>query len=579
MSDELSPITPATLSAPKTQLNSRWAIFALITLATLAAHFMALGRGFVWDDVRSIEHFRDENGLWRIFECDPFGFVRPGKTFLFSLFYVIFNETAWPYEAAGLVVVALTGIAFWGLARRWLTSQTATIVALMYVCHPFHVEASFWFSAINGTVLTLLGIWYCRLILAKNETLTPAIHLALGTLYLGALMFKEEAVVFPVMAFLMLISLGRMPSRGMFAGWFVQYLISGAFVIFGRIESAKVGQQLEWLARGSLLSASSPRNILSHFEYFIAPFWWSYNHIYDLRPFPFYSMMIVGYIALIVAGWWILKDWRLRDPARLGLVLAVLAMLPVSNVIPMGNAWFAARYLCNSGIGLLLMLGALMERYQVFNGGKGRAAAPVVLFWILACVFASNLFHTSWENTESFLIRGLAENRTSMFLSDLARMRVQQQLPEEALELADEAIQIDPNRLMGYKIRGIALYKLGRTEEALAAWRFVEEREPLNVDNCIQIAFYFDNRYEKFRSPEDWKQAVHYYQIAMSGGNANSAVACSNLGLLYMSAGMFDEALSTWEQGAMKFPFAQNIAHNLDRARKDPRAQKPTPNQ
>lgn len=551
----------------------------IIISATLLAHFMALGRGFVWDDEKTFDYL-NSTGSWRLFVPDPFGFIRPGKIFLFSLLNSLFGENPWPYEIVAMVIVAITGIALIGLLRYWLSPIAALFATLVYVCHPHHVETSFWISALNGGILTLLGILYYRVVISKNDCLSVSSSFGISALYFVALSMKEEAVVFPLIASIVLVSLGRWPSRRFILISAMHLTISGGYVLYCRHVARELGQTLgiEEVS-GWILSLSAPRMMLSHFIYFLFPFRWGYYRLFSLDPSSIYAMMALGLVAAVIATLWLSTGSKLRSPAKLGLAIAIVAMLPVSNIVPMGNNWWGVRYLSHSGIGLVLILGAALDHLIFHYQGRQRLAYLAGGIWLVLAAFASNLHHTSWTTSAEFFERTLSEQRkdeegSTFLLLLLANERLRQGQVEDALALSDEAIEKDPDRLIAYLTKGIALSRLGRKEEALSVWKRAEEINPADVENAIQLGFYYDERHEQSSSPDDLERADYYYQIATNGPSPNAAVAFANRGLLWMMEGDYDKAVAIWEEGNRRFPAYAGIQTNLERSRKDPRAKK-----
>src|SRR5690349_916435 len=133
-----SPDRSEAHSAGDTSRNTPLFPGLLLATAVLLAHGVMICRGLVWDDLLILRKL-ELVGRWQLFAPDPFGFVRPGKTALFSLLHFLFGGRAWGYELAGLAALWLAVLLLWRLARHFLSPAGALAAALLYAVHPLHV--------------------------------------------------------------------------------------------------------------------------------------------------------------------------------------------------------------------------------------------------------------------------------------------------------------------------------------------------------------------------------------------------------------------------------------------------------
>lgn len=182
-----------------------WA--ALAALAAAAAFLPALAGGFVYDDHR----FYADNAalghasiLWRAFG-DPVcqtsdgteaGLWRPLRTLSFALDRSLFGDGALGPHAVNLVLHGAATACVFGLLRRFAAAPFAAFLgALLYAFHPAQTECVAWISS-RGDLLAALFVWSAILADLGDRRKTA---LALGA---AALLSKEQAVVWPVLAFL-----------------------------------------------------------------------------------------------------------------------------------------------------------------------------------------------------------------------------------------------------------------------------------------------------------------------------------------------------------------------------------------
>jgi len=264
-----------------TALRKEWWAVALVLLAGLIAHGWALGRGFVWDDamLRADLALR---GHWRLFEPDIFGFVRPVKVLVFSLLDSFFGHRAALWEAVALLVHLGVGAFAYRFSRLFLPPGWAAAAAALFVVHPLHVEATFWMAAFNGTIMLVPALLYL-LLHAKNDPATPrtiALSLGLGT---AAVLSREDAAVLPILATILMVALGRIPSRNQLFLFALQLAISATLLVLSRMAATQASQALDPLPHPQwVLASCSPGTVLMHCAIFFSPWhWWFYTRPLD----------------------------------------------------------------------------------------------------------------------------------------------------------------------------------------------------------------------------------------------------------------------------------------------------------
>ncbi|MCH8333368.1 hypothetical protein IIC65_05495, partial [Candidatus Sumerlaeota bacterium] len=340
---------------------------------------------------------------------------------------------------------------------------------------------------------------------------------------------------------------------------------------FVRWKAREVGQQLDQLpVQPWLVSLSAPRSILSHFLYFFLPFRWAYYTTYNTSPVPFIAMTAAG---LAAAGSCIFWLWRSRlrpGPALFFLLFAVVALLPASNLLPLGNNWFGVRYLTHAGVGLALLLGHAVFRIGLVRPDLRRALRLSLLVWLIAAAVQSNRFHILWRTEETFFTTMIGVNDNRLLNEALAKLRRRQGQFSEAEALARHAIELDPESIGPRMTLGIALQRQNRLDEAVAEWRAVEALEPGNVDMAVSLAtYYYEPLYQRTRDPGDLEKADRYYRIGCTGATPNAEIAYNNRGRLWAVEGNLEKAIGIWNEGLLKFPGSLSIGPNLERANRE----------
>lgn len=547
--------------------------YAFIAAAVLAAHGSMLTRELVWDDHLILDQM-GVAGRWRLFEPDPFGFVRPGKILLFSILDNFFGRRPVGWMVVGLASILATSLLLYRFAREYLSAPGALIAALVYAVHPLHVEGAGWAAANNGTILAACALAYYIVLFRLWRRPSPIHFAATVALIFAAVLMKEEAIVIPVLGALCLHAAGARFDRRIVAALGVHMVIAGGFILFNRWMALGIGQSLiPYPYSDVILSLTGPRTILSHVFYFAYPFYWGYYTSFDEGPILFFVKMFAG---LALAALFVRYLWRNRRRLPLpafGLAFTIVAIAPMANLLPMRNSWFGVRYLTHAGVGLALLAGFGFMRSYLAPERWGYRMRLCVVVWLVAAVAASNVFHQLWRNDESLFTRiAFATDNVHLaidsayFRAQLAREMIKRKRYREAESLIRLAIELDPTITAYYVVHGTALNHQGRIEEAVQSWAKAERLEPGDIDAAVHLGFYHDNRYGRLRSRGDLERAEHYYRIATSGRTVNAEVAYVNLGLLWATEGDESRAVMIWKAGLEKFPRSAALRRNVDHA-------------
>ncbi|MCX7717369.1 MAG: hypothetical protein N2111_03060 [Candidatus Sumerlaeaceae bacterium] len=566
----------------------------IVVAVAIAAHFMILSRGLVWDDPMIRDHMR-LTGLWRIFQPDYFGFVRPGKVALFSIAASLFGSWAPGWQALSLLILIAASLALLRFAREFLPPAGALAAALAYAAHPLHVEATGWFSAVNGTALVAFAFPYYLIMLRLAQTARWHVKdLLLATACLaGALFMKEDAVVTPFVALLCIVARCGRVERPMGVVWMVHLGLALAFTAYNRLAARDWGQELippiypEWV-----LSLHAARSFFEHVVYFAAPFRWMYYIEYDRRPTVLLPMTLAGLLGAAALVAWLVRRPRRLDLPRLSVLMTIVPMLPVLNIIYTGNNLFGVRYLAHGGTGLALLAGWAVTEAMMRGGLAWRITRVAALSWLAGAIAASNVFHAGWR-TDASLFGNIARAvpwhpyAWTMLARDAynaGHYKAAEGYAREALRTADELdnlmlretdrmkrlglAAVAPNCVESYDpsmhvILAMSLNKQGRHDEALRALRTAAANGARKPSVLVNLAYHYDNDYFATRNPRSKALAIRYYTRAARSNRAEGETAFVNLGLLYAADGQTTQAVEVWTRGLKRFPGSNDIRHNL----------------
>jgi hypothetical protein len=126
--------------------------------------------GYVWDDRAAIIANKDVQGLtpWSdllkhdfwgqdIRLIDSHKSFRPVTVASFRLNHNVHGYNAAGFHALNVVIHAVGTVVFYWLAGQWVNDRVARVAALVFCCHPVHVEAV---ASLVGRADSLCGAFY-----------------------------------------------------------------------------------------------------------------------------------------------------------------------------------------------------------------------------------------------------------------------------------------------------------------------------------------------------------------------------------------------------------------------------------
>jgi len=357
--------------------NRRLLAPLIVLLAAFWAHGPALDGGLVYDD----EPYLTENSAvsgeaspW----TSPLGDPRQG---LWRPITVLSQRLEWKGSAdvrglhrTNILLHALASLLVLLLARRLDLDQRASVVAaLLFAVHPVHAESVAWITGRAELLATLfvLVAWCAHLGEGRRSAILSMVALALAGLS------KENALAAPALFLVgdlarQRLRLGRLAALGAACvGLFLARLsvlpsllpMEGPFTDVPLAGRAVVALNILGRAVG-LLAWPAPLRIEYQRQEFL---------LFQLGP----ALAAAVLIGLIVWCW---PRWR---SLALGLVAVPIAMIPVLNLVPIGES-FAERFLYLPSVGFCLAAGAALSALASREQRSGRGLGPSLAILLVA---------------------------------------------------------------------------------------------------------------------------------------------------------------------------------------------------
>ena len=481
----------------------------LLVLAAVLPYARVLDAPFVYDD----QVYVVDNGLVRAPGLEVFtesyppgraqqGLYRPLTVLSYALDHALFGmRSAW-FHRTNVLLHALATLAVWLLLARW-QPRLGFAAALVFAVHPAHVEAVAW---VVGRAEVLCGLLACAALALSSARLGAAC-----ALLFAALLSKEMALAAPALALLPLLSekASGAPVRRAalaFAGVVLVYLVLRA-VALGGLTPSGAGQVA--------LAGATPLTrvcafLLSFGEYVRLAFFPAHlevDYAWSGVPGPTTPGVLLG-LALLASGLALSALLRRRVPwFGVGFLWLVLALFPVSHLIPFGTT-YAERLLYLPSVGACLLVAGAAGAVRPRALGVGALALVLALgvgrTWTRSAVWADEerFYRTAvadhpanpaallnlgtWLAQEGrvaeatdFFERALAHDpRSAPALTNLAIVRAGEGRGREAEALLARALEADPTYARAWFTLGNLHASAGRRAAAIEAWERALQVDP-----------------------------------------------------------------------------------------------------
>ena len=579
----------------------RWAAFILLVIS-VALYANTLGYAFVWDDVSLIATNRavrtlDARAIGRIFtegfaevEGRQESYYRPLVTLSYHIDYALFHGNPAGFHAANVFWNAVTCVVVFAFVNLLFGNAVfAMVTATLFAAHPVHTESVAWISGRTDVLAALCSLvslsCYVLARRRRNHLLMSASLFA----FMLSMLAKESAVCLPLLILLLEFGLfktmiaphGRLSAAPeevrtrpsiIYPIFFFGVLAGYLWLRHEAIGS--VTSTHEVYAAGAVGYVALPLSILGGYVYkVLVPVKLSAEYETPV-PTSFADLhVIAGFVIAAFVAWTI---WRFRRRADVvfGVGVFVLGLVPVMNVIPIGEV-SAERFLYFPSLGVALLLGgvfasALAAKCPVLQPrdlsrayGGWRVSKPLAgyLVTVLVAVLLAFAVKTidrnhDWKN-ERILFAKTAEQEPTNPHPHAAIADAAYRNGDIATAVGEyqKALKLKPDYWIG--LMGLARIwaQQGRYDEALPLFAKTAEQEPTNPYPHAAMA---DAAYRNGDIP----RAVREYQKVLEI-DPDYPIGLIGLAQIWAQQGSYDKALPLVEKAIRATPDDPILNANL----------------
>ncbi len=403
----------------------------------LGSSILSVTNGFALDDIPIIainESMHSLSNVWHLvthsYWPPDFGHAlyRPLTSVAFAVQWAIGGGSPLPFHLVSIFLYVAVSLYVFKTGKQILMPRGAFAGAAIFAVHPLHVEAV-------ANVVGQAELWAALLLLialstflasSRSDSLPTTRVVGIAALYLGALGFKEHAIVFPAMIVAAeLIVPSPLPVKNRIRRLgpllLAMVLAAGLFVV---IRTSVLGA----FAGGATATVFAGHGYQARFFTMLAvmPEWirlfiWPVQLSADYSPprietvTAFRMSMLPALLAIIATVAIAVRIRRERPALTLALAFAGIALLIPSNLIIITGFVLAERALFLATIGLALAAGYLLDRTidAVRPMPWGRVVTAFACVVVVAGLVRSASRSTVWRDNETLFRQTVLDAPTS----------------------------------------------------------------------------------------------------------------------------------------------------------------------
>ena len=547
---------PPKVQSPKTV----WFVSALLLLGVGLLFANCLSGSFVWDD----EQFVLKNKFLTSPQFLPnlltqnmvagagikSNFYRPLQSLTHFLDLQIWGVQPFGHHLTNLLLHAAGTVALFHLVLQLFPLWPAAMATALFAFHPLQAEEVAYVSG-RGDLLAILFL--CLGLLAFRRHRWFSLLCAVF-----AMASKESMALFPLFLFLYHqaatseASSEGPPSKPVPWKQYVPFvLLSGAYVI-ARLTVLNFNNTLNFYSQPNVLTEHFPFRVWTYLttvpKGFLLWLWpmdlhhersWS---VYTSAAFPQVWLSLALVLELIGAAVWF---WRRNRPISVGLAWFFAATIPTSNLIVLINALFYDHWFILPGIGLTIVVGALLSwLWKRAAAGIPRRAVAAAGFTALAFLALATVhYNRVWHSPVELYTHILSwEPRSAKICSNLGMAYADEGKLEQAITYYQRAVALDDEYPQTHHNLANAYLVLGNEEKAMEELKRAVELSPQFHHSWIQMGMIQLKRNHLEEAAASFERAIQAYpyeanaylglaQVRLAQGNRESSISTLEKGL------------------------------------------------
>jgi tetratricopeptide (TPR) repeat protein len=433
----------------------------------------------------------------------------------------LYGLNPWGHHLTNVLLHAANAILLFLVVRQLTASLwPSAFVAAVFAIHPLRVESVAWVSERKDLLsgfFFLLTIWaYVRYVRGPRSR---ARYLLVLALFAVGLMCKPMLVTLPVVLLLLdYWPLRRLGPESDLAGKKFRVpreVILEKLPLLGLAVASCVAtifaQQTAIQPLANVPFPPRLGNAAMACATYIRQMFWPSDLVafYPLAFFDITASRVLLSLALLIAISLAVFLLRRRRYLLTGWFFYLVMLAPVIGILQVGSQAHADRYTYLPEIGLALLVTWTAADLSARWRYRDLLLSVSSLAIVVALTFAARTQAFYWKDSETLWIRALSRTVDNLMAElNLGEALYKLGRTPEALSHFDRALQIDPSQAWVYSSMGAALLDIGRPNESLASLQKAIELEPKFSDAHYNLG-------NTFLAMGQAREAIAQYQQAL----------------------------------------------------------------
>jgi protein O-mannosyl-transferase len=476
-------------------LTATHVIFARrIFLATLylalagLIYFNSLSNGFVFDDRHYISQnylikALDGQALWELFSSFYVWDYIPVTLFSLSVDYWAYGLNPTGYHFSNTLFHFINSILVYQLVLRITQSgQRAFWASLIFLVHPLQVESVAWISERKNLLSFLFfALSFLSYLRGRSRVLSVL-------LFLLACLAKISVVVLPLLLVLHDISFTNKNIRNIFKEKIPYFLISLGISVLALLSHANGNTIRDHPDMNPMNTVFSMMAVFK--EYIIKIMFpinlniWYPDQVYKSLM---ESQVLIAILVIAVYVWLICKSYASQRVVFYGLVWFVIALLPVSHIIPFPQM-MADRFLYVPALGLMIAVTAMIP---ALNKKACMLAFSVILIFSLLSISRNRVYQDDLHLWQDSVAKNSNNTRSMMFLG-LSHWG--QGDRDQALKILQQAQILEPENTRAALYSADIYTQQEAWQQAESIYQELVQKNPQNSKYYNHLALFLGNR-------------------------------------------------------------------------------------
>lgn len=478
--------------------GEKWVALVFLSLMTFLVYANSLGNGFVWDDESIIVDNPRLSGIKNLprlllsedtFPGRTTGYYRPFAYLSFFADRMIWGLNPFGFHLTNVLLHVGVSVCFYLLIRLISRDNALSLFsALIFALHPMNSETVNFLSGGRNTLLSALFMILSFIAYLKHRRL-----LSLGA-FLISIFSKEFGLLLPF--FLYVHDRTLTPEKKKLRSY-LPYVACITVYISVRLVALRGRSALDFdivNLPGRLMHI--PEIITVYIKTFLLPLWLKVP--YTSAPpqsFDFRTAMYMLSFVLLVFMFWFFRKSKI---VFLSSTWFFLFLLPVLNLIPLGNISIAERYAYFSSMGLSVLLAFLLLKNM-----REKLAYPILallLIFYSAIVIQRN---PVWKSSDELYAQMITESpESSMGYYNMGFYYYSQGDTVRGQELLRKAIQKKPQTAESYHILAMTYLELDDPDSALPLALKAASLNPSFTRNDFLLARIYQKKGDQNKASE-----------------------------------------------------------------------------